>query len=81
MLAMFINLGTTETGSRALGASFVDVFLQAEQAYADYIAEVITRYLIREWVGYNWGDVDMPKLVAGQIQPLDIPTLDGGLSR
>jgi hypothetical protein len=75
MLAMFLNLGTSQTGSRALGSSFIDVFLQSLQAMAGYIADVLNRFLIKEWVGYNWGDADLPTLVAGRIEPIDIPGL------
>jgi len=71
-LAMFINLGTTETGSRALGGSFIDLFLLSLQAYAEYIVEVMNRFLIRDWVNANWGVVDKyPMLRVAQIKDLD----------
>jgi hypothetical protein len=76
MLAQFINLGTTETGSRALGASFIDVFLDSLQAYAGYICEVFNRFLIREYVDYNWQVKEYPKLTCGSIKTLDTATLD-----
>ena len=47
-LAQFINLGTTETGSRALGNSFIEVFLQSLQAFAGYICDVFNRFLIQD---------------------------------
>ncbi len=74
MLAMFINLGTTETGSRALGGSFIKVFLDSVQACADYIAEVISRFLIKEWVNYNWTVKEYPALKVSRIEKLD-PTV------
>lgn len=72
MLAMFINLGTTQTGSRALGGSFIDIFMLSIQSYADYICEVINRFLIREYVASNWGEIDnMPRLTVARIKELD----------
>lgn len=72
MLAMFINLGTTQTGSRALGGSFIDVFMLSLQSYADYIVEVFNRFLIREYVASNWGEVEnMPQMKVAQIKKLD----------
>jgi hypothetical protein len=74
VLAMFINLGTSETGSRALGGSFIDVFLMSLQASADYVAQVLTRYLVREWVDYNWTVDAYPIVKAAKIRTLD-PTV------
>lgn len=70
-LAMFINLGTTETGSRALGGSFLEVFRLALQAYADYICEIFNRYAIREMIDYNWTVDEYPVLKVRRIQDLD----------
>lgn len=74
VLAMFLNLGSTDTGSRALGESFVATFLMSLQAYADYICSVITRFAIREYVDYNWTVTDYPTLKVRRIRQLD-PTV------
>jgi len=75
-LAQFLQLGTTETGSRALGSSFVDFFLMALQHTADYIVEVLNRFVVRELVDYNWSDVtDYPTLRAAKVKELDYQTL------
>ena len=55
MLALHINLGTSKSGSRALGGTFVESFLMATQATADYVAEVFSRFCVRELVDLNWG--------------------------
>lgn len=55
-LAGFLNLGTTETGSRALAGEFIDLFLLADQAEADAIADTATRQIAARIVGWNWGD-------------------------
>jgi len=75
MLAMFINLGTTQTGSRALGGSFIEVFMDSLQAYADYICEVVSRFLIREYCDYNWYVEEYPQLKVGKIKKLDTHTV------
>lgn len=54
-LAGFLNLGTTETGSRALAGEFIDLFLLAIQADADSIADTATRQAAARIVEWNWG--------------------------
>ena len=54
-LAMFLQLGQTETGSRALGDSFIDWFSLAQETIAAWYASV-TNDAIECWVGWNWGD-------------------------
>ena len=72
MLAMFINLGSTEHGSRALGISFVDIFLMSLQSMADYMAEVFSRFLIEEYVNVNWGPQEKyPRMTVSEIKELD----------
>lgn len=54
-LAGFLNLGTTETGSRALAGEFIDLFLLATQADADAVADTATRQVAARIVEWNWG--------------------------
>ena len=54
-LAGFLDLGNTENGSRALGESFVDVFMLADQAVADDMADTVTQLAV-QMVDYNWGE-------------------------
>ncbi len=75
MLAMHINLGTSQTGSKALGQSFMDAFLMATQAWADYIAEVIDRFCLRQIVDYNWKVKKYPTFKARRILGLDFQTI------
>jgi hypothetical protein len=75
MLAMHINLGTTSSGSRALGASFIDAFLMATQAWADYIAEVIDRFCLREIVDLNWKVENYPHLKVRRIPGLNLDAI------
>ena len=74
-LAQFLLLGQTDSGSRALGESFIKFFQMALQERADYIAEVLTRFLIRELVDCNWVVDDYPTLIAGRIKDLPFETI------
>jgi hypothetical protein len=52
MLMMFMQLGQTQTGSRALGQSFIDWF-EVQQAYiADWVVATTVQYVIEDW--WNW---------------------------
>lgn len=75
VLAQFLNLGSTETGSRALGQSFIDFFLLALQQRADYIADILNRFVVRELVDYNWSVEAYPTLTAGRIEPLALESI------
>lgn len=75
LLAQFLQLGSTETGSRALGQSFIDFFLLAMQETADYIADTLNRFVVRELVDYNFDVDEYPTLVAGQIKEMDFQTV------
>lgn len=55
-LAGFMDLGDTANGSRALGESFVDLFLLALQSTAEQLADTITRQVAAKVVAWNWGD-------------------------
>jgi len=57
-LAQFLQLGSGQTGSWALSDSHVTLFLLALEQIAVRIAAVFDRYLIPEWVGYNYPGVD-----------------------
>lgn len=75
MLAMHINLASAEKGSRALGQSFIDAFLMATQAWADYIAEVFDRFVVRQLVDINWTVKKYPHLRARRIPGLNLDAL------
>jgi hypothetical protein len=75
-LAMFMELGQTQTGSRALGGSQTDFFLLATQNTADYIAHKIRNSTIRRLVMWNFGpDAPVPYLVAANVQARSIETM------
>lgn len=73
-LAGFLDLGQTETGSRALGESFVDLFMLSLQAVADGLADVATSGqpgmtgAVTDLVDMNWGeDEPAPRIVCTDV--------------
>jgi hypothetical protein len=56
MLTQFLNLGTTKTGSRALGDSFIDFFKMALDAVTGNIADTVTCHVIEPLVNWNYGE-------------------------
>lgn len=76
-LAMFLNLGTTETGSRALGGTFVDQFLRSLTAVLNNIAETTTEHVIRDLVERNWGpDEPYPVMTFDDLSIEQAPTAE-----
>jgi predicted ABC-type ATPase len=73
-LAGLIELGQTETGSRALGETFLDLFLLSLQAVADEIATTATSGqdgmpgIVTDLVDQNWGtDEPAPRIVCTDV--------------
>jgi hypothetical protein len=62
-LAGFIDLGTTETGSRALAGEFIDLFLLAITSEALAVADVVTRQAAARVVAWNFGEDEPVPLV------------------
>jgi hypothetical protein len=89
VLAQFLDLGNTPNGSRALGDSFVDVFMLANQAIADDMADTATDLAV-QMVDYNWGeDEPAPRICVNDVgsrqevtaQSLQLLLDSGALSR
>src|SRR3989475_1508157 len=68
-LALFMDLGVAQHGSRALGEQHGDFFLLSLQNLADQVAAVITNTSVRRLVEFNFGeDAPAPRLVAANVQ-------------
>ncbi len=81
-LAMFMNLGTSESGSRALGKEHSDFFLLALQNLADQIAYKISATSIRRLVYFNFGeDAPCPRLLASNVQARSLEDIADALTR
>jgi hypothetical protein len=77
-LAMFMQLGQTETGSRSLGESFLDFFTDSLWAFEGWYEEITNLYVIEDIVDWNWGeDEQAPLLTAEEDEekPLDAHVL------
>jgi hypothetical protein len=55
-LTGFMDLGDSANGSRALGESFVDLFMLALQSTANRVADTVTRQVAARIVAWNWGE-------------------------
>lgn len=55
-LAMFMQLGQTETGSRALGSEFIDFFSDAIDEMAYWFCGTFTGSVIENWWDWNVGE-------------------------
>jgi hypothetical protein len=68
VLSRWMDLGNTVTGSRALGESFIDVFMLALQAIADSVADTATRQIAARLVGWNFGeDEPVPRVTVADV--------------
>lgn len=62
-LLMFMKLGSTETGSRALGQTFVDFFSMAQETMAIWFRDIFQEHIIEDWMDWNYGtQVPAPEL-------------------
>lgn len=81
VLAQFIELGATQTGSYALSADQSKLFVQSLESVARYISDMINRYLIKKLVDYNFQVDEYPTLTFDKIGTVDINALTTSLQR
>jgi hypothetical protein len=62
VLAQFLNLGSTESGSRAVSGDMTTIFMRALRYLGDSIAAVFNQYCIRQLVDYNYTVEEYPRL-------------------
>jgi hypothetical protein len=76
-LMMFISLGSTQTGSRALGEVFSDFFGYAQEAVADWAKDTFNEHMIEDWVDWNYGeDAAAPIMTYDRSSEEELPTGD-----
>lgn len=85
VLAQFLELGDTGSGSFSLGADQSDIFISSLTSITNQVCEVINKHLIRELVDMNFDTDKYPKLRCQKITKTDteklsntIATLVGG---
>jgi len=72
----FSSLGTTETGSRAVGQTLQDPFYLTCEAIADAVAQARMRQVFRKIVSKNFGEgIAVPTLKVTGITPDDVEKL------
>jgi hypothetical protein len=61
-LAQFLELGATQSGSRALSEDQTDLFIDAIGAYAKIIENVLNRFLVKELIDLNFTTDRYPQI-------------------
>jgi hypothetical protein len=62
-LLLFYDLGTTQTGSRALGGDFIDWYADAQDSIAAWYRDTTQAYQVEDEVELNWGPDEQPPLL------------------
>ena len=63
-MLMVIQLGSTQTGSRALGESFTDLSDIFRESAAGWFSDIFNEHVIEDWADWNYGDAEefVPRL-------------------
>lgn len=73
ILAHFLELGSGDSGSRALSTDQSDLFLQSLEAVANTFKDTVDKYAIKELVDWNFDNVEnYPKLKYAGISRTDV---------
>jgi len=68
ILGQFIDLGTSQSGNRALGETFLKMFLMSLNALLISIQETFNKYAVKKLVDLNWGEQEeYPELIGAEI--------------
>lgn len=82
VFAQFLDLGSTETGARALGESMQDFFLLGVSAVARYIEDTFNAQVVRPLIDLNWPGVkDYPRLFSSGVDEQDVGALADTLQK
>lgn len=67
VLANFLNLGSSGTGSRAVGTVQEDIFIKSIHYLADYICGVMNKWAVPELIRFNYNTDRFPKMKVRRI--------------
>lgn len=68
VLMQHVDLGSTQSGSRALGSAFIDSWTLALESIGEAIADTVTRQAVARIVEWNWGtDEPVPRVVVSGV--------------
>lgn len=74
-MLMVMQLGQTQTGSRALGATFIDFWAHGLAAIAQWFADTFNEFVIEDDIDWNWGeDVDQVPILGYEYDPEFVAT-------
>lgn len=80
VMQQFVNLGTMDRGSRAVGEVMQDPYYLSLESLAEQICETLNKHLIPEIVRYNWeGVAEPPKLKCSNIRAEDFTAISAAL--
>lgn len=65
-LFMFMQLGSTMHGSRALGSDFLDYFQLAQEHLANWFRDIFNEHVIEDYWDWNYGDEEYAPLLTYQ---------------
>ncbi len=81
-LAQFLDLGSGNSGSRALSSDQSDALYRSLTAIADYIIMIINKYAIPDLIDFNFAGVKKyPKLAATGIEKINIEMFTNAIQR
>ena len=76
VMAEFLMLGSSTTGSYALSKSKTDIFLRSVESYINTIYDVLNEQIVKPLWELNGFDIElMPTLKAGDVAPHDLDAL------
>lgn len=80
-LQMMAGLGTTDTGSRAVGETLSEPYYMAVEGIVDSVKDARRRQIWRRFIDVNFGaEYDVPKLKVAKIQGKSIQVLAAALA-
>ena len=74
-LVEFLGMGSGSTGSLAMHKDKSSLFLMLLEAIADNVADTLSSYLIKPWVGYNWPVTAYPRYKYSRLDTRDTAAL------
>lgn len=83
MLCPFLPLGTDGVGSMALSETQLSFFMELLGFVMRMEEETWNKYLLRQWVGYNWPDLPLvayPRVVIPRPESKDVQTWAGAVA-
>ena len=81
VLVLFMDLGTSQTGSRATSMTLADVFYHGLIGYVNHMRDVINREVVTPLVEYNFGSDINIKIDYANLQKKSISTLAADLDK